>query len=946
MTPSLTSDFTRFSQVILSRYCRHTHQSWQVLLGCSVLLLSSPLATLATTPSASLPPSLVANTQPTEADRIFNEGVKLFQTGTPDALRQALQTWQKALQLYQQAGNTAKEAETLTGLGVVYNQLGDKQKALETYQQALSIYQKTNDQTWIADTLNSIGLVHADLGEYEPALAAYNQALPLYEAVKDIGGKAYTLNNLGVAYDAQGEYQKALDAYNEALPLWQQVGDKKGQAYTLNNIGYIYDTLGQFQQALASYNAALPLWREVKDRQGEAFTLNNIGLAYANAEQYDKALEYYNQALPLWQELLGSRGQATTLNNIGYVYANTGNFNKALQTYNQALPLWERVGDRRGEASTLNNIGFVYANLNEIQPALNYYNRALELRRSVGDRAKEALTLYRIAISQRDLGNLEAAQWNIEAALEIVEDLRTKVDNQDFRASFFASKQDYYEFYIDLLMQMHKSNPTQGYDAKALQASERARARSLLDILTDAGAEIRQGVDPELSAQEKALQQKLAGLEERRTQVLAEDHTEEQAAAINSEIEQVLQDYRQVQAQIRETSPRYAALTQPQPLTLQDIQQQVLDKDTVLLEYSLGKERSYLWIVTSDSLKSYELPARDQIEKASLDFRNWLTVPSLRIRSAQMNASAQNLSEMILGPIAEQLGNKRLLIVSDGALQYVPFAALAVPAQPEYTPLIVNHELVTLPSASTVGVLRQELAGRPSAPKTLAVLADPVFSQTDERVNQVSAVKPPAPQDTVKNLELTFQRLPFTKQEAEKILDLVPASEKAKAFGFAANREAATSEVLSNYQMVHFATHGILDSANPELSGLVLSLVDKKGRPQDGFLRLPEIFNLNLPAELVVLSACETGLGQQIRGEGLVGLTRGFMYAGAARVVVSLWSVDDEATSLLMVNFYQRMLQQGLKPAAALRAAQLEMWQSEWKSPAYWAAFTMQGEWR
>jgi CHAT domain-containing protein len=189
--------------------------------------------------------------------------------------------------------------------------------------------------------------------------------------------------------------------------------------------------------------------------------------------------------------------------------------------------------------------------------------------------------------------------------------------------------------------------------------------------------------------------------------------------------------------------------------------------------------------------------------------------------------------------------------------------------------------------------------------------------------------------------------LPFTRIEGDRILSLVPNTQSRSAFDFAANRAIVTSPELSRYQIVHFATHGILNSQNPELSGIVLSLVDEQGTPQNGFLRLNDIFNLNLPAELVVLSACETGLGKEIRGEGLVGLTRGFMYAGAPRVVVSLWSVDDEGTSELITRFYKKMLQQGLKPVAALRAAQVEMWKSEdWKASYYWAAFVVQGEWQ
>ncbi len=309
--------------------------------------------------------------------------------------------------------------------------------------------------------------------------------------------------------------------------------------------------------------------------------------------------------------------------------------------------------------------------------------------------------------------------------------------------------------------------------------------------------------------------------------------------------------------------------------------------------------------------------------------------------------------------VARQLGQKRLLIVSDGALQYLPFAALPAPdtigKNNPPVPLLVRHEIVNLPSASTLTIIRQDLNGRKPASKRLAVIANPVFSANDERVKTEVSPLPTNPND-LDNLALTrstlevgisFQRLPFTRKEGDRILSLIPAPQSQSAFDFAANRATATSQELSQYQIVHFATHGILNSQNPELSGVVLSLVDEKGTPQNGFLRLRDIFNLNFPAELIVLSACETGLGQEVKGEGVVGLTRGFMYAGATRVLVSLWSVDDQGTSELMSRFYKKMLQEGQKPAAALRAAQIEMWQNpQWKDPYYWAAFTLQGEWK
>jgi CHAT domain-containing protein len=296
----------------------------------------------------------------------------------------------------------------------------------------------------------------------------------------------------------------------------------------------------------------------------------------------------------------------------------------------------------------------------------------------------------------------------------------------------------------------------------------------------------------------------------------------------------------------------------------------------------------------------------------------------------QYTDSALALSRSLLGPVAAQLGNKRLVIISGGKLQRVPFAALPEPttatraSESDHPPLVVKHEIVTLPSASTIAVLRRELRGRAPAPKALAVLADPVFNKDDERIQTINAKKvatqdTPAPEAIIpRDLERALidlnedgseggiQRLYATRDEAKYITSFVPEKETLRALDFSASRTTATSAALSQYRIVHFATHALIDNHHPELSGIVLSLVNEQGQSQDGFLRAYQVYNLKLPAELIVLSACRTGLGKEIKGEGLVGLTRGFMYAGTPRVLVSLWSVADTSTAELMVRFYRR----------------------------------------
>jgi CHAT domain-containing protein/tetratricopeptide (TPR) repeat protein len=947
--------------------------------------------------------------------------------------QKALDYYNHALPLWRAAHDRSGEATTLNNIGKVYRDLGEKQKALDYYDQALRLHRAVNDPAGEAGTLNNIGKVYDDLGEEQTALNSYSQALRLWRAVHERSGEAETLDGIGLVYDSFGEKQKALDHYNQALLLAQAIQDRATEAITRNNIGLLYDSLGEKQRALDQYNQALRLAAELQDRAQQAITRNNIGLLYNSLGEQQKALDYYNQALPLERAVQDRASEATTISNVGKVYSALGEKQKALNQYNQAL-LLERavqdrsleatsftsigeiyselgdnpkaldysnqalclhraVGNRNGEAVTLNNIGGVYRELGDEQRALDYYNQALQLERAAESRAYEAATVGNMAVIERNQGKLTEARTSAKDALALFESLRANVGSQELRATYFATVQGYYQLYIDILMRLHAQHPKEGYDALALEASERGRARSLLETLTEAHADIRQGVDPRVLEREQRLQQMLDAESDLRTRLLNGEHTDEQAATVEKEIDRRVSEYQDVEAQIRATSPRYAALTQPQPLSAREIQKQVLDSGTVLLEYSLGEENSYLWVVTQDSVASYTLPKRQEIESVAAQVYKLLqqsnqsarsqraTIVGLETTAQPYSTAASRLSEMLLGPAASQLGGKRLVIVADGVLNYIPFGALPTPrggktGRKEPPPLLFEHEIVYLPSASILAVLRQETQGRAPAPKLLAMMADPVFSAEDERV-RTKAVTPTGglanmglkranagqPQEMaaeIAQIQLMrsvrqsmvmrdggLPRLGYTRGEADGLASLVPRAMRLEEVDFAASKANATSGLLRSYRLVHFATHGSLDSEHPELSGLVLSMVDERGSPVDGFLQLHDIFNLKLPAELVVLSACETGLGREIKGEGLIGLTRGFMYAGAPRVVVSLWSVDDEATAELMKRFYQGMLIRRLSPPAALRAAQMALESdARWKAPYYWGAFVLQGDWK
>lgn len=878
----------------------------------------------------------------------------------------------RAYGLSQENGDVRGEAKALNNLGSIFYSIGNRQEALADYCQALSLWNGLNDRTGQAQTLMDIGHIYADLSYDQEALGMYSEALRLWRVIPDRQGQALALNAIAGIYTKSGEIQKALDLYTQAEGLIEIVGDRAGQARILQFKAYTFFTLGKMERALENYDLALRIWRDIGDPHNEAGALITIGIIHHSIGKHHEALSQLEQALAVTKSFPDKKLEPHIFKNLGAVYQSLGNKKEALNNYNEAYKLHRANGYRRGEAEVLNNIGSLYTSLGNHGESIRFFTKALSLNRAIGLRFEEAQTLYNIACVEQRLRLYDRARAHIESGIDIVELLRTNVISQDLRASYFSSIHKYFRLYVDLLMRLHNKHQGQGFDAAALEISERARARSMLDLLTEAQVDIRQGVDQSLLDQERKIQQQLNSKEQERVQLIGRKGTERQLVALEKAIGTLTATYQDLQERIRATSPRYAALTLPQPLNVKEIQQQVLDDETLLLEFSLGDDRSYLWAVTQSAISSHQLPKRGEIEKLARTVYDLLREPQPWREEiyGQYWLKASKLSQMLLGEVAAQLGTKRMLIVADGVLQYIPFGALPIPtpqgssrakngnAADAPIPLVERHEIVTMPSASALAVLRRETSQRRPAERAVAVFADPVFGQDDSRFIRANQPQQPAPAEQVQIAELRqtlrdfdesgsgLPRLLSSIGEAEDILKLVPAKDRMMVMGFDANRTKVTSPELSKYRIIHFATHGLLNNEHPELSGIVLSLVDRQGQPQNGFLRLYDIYNLKLPAELVVLSACRTALGKEVKGEGLIGLTRGFMYAGAARVVASLWKVDDEATAEFMKLFYRQMLERGHPPSFALTQAKREFRQQRrWNSPYYWAAFTIQGEW-
>lgn len=922
------------------------------------------------------------------------------------------------------------EADFLELLGGnEYQRIGEYQKALEVYQQALKLRQIMGSKPNEANTLTDIADILNGQGKKQEAINALNQALDIQRQIKNRPAEAETLLTLGTVYSSLGAYSESINVYKQALSLWKTIGNRSNEIRTLSNIGDVYRKLQDYPQALNSYQQALSISQTTGNCHYEASSLNYISRTYLNAEDYQQAISFGNQALDLSRNLEIDEYklalEAATLNTRAQVEIKQKNYSKSLEYSQKARKLARQSGVRQLEARVIAPTAEAYAALKQPEKAIQTYQEQLSLYTQMGLSSEQAQSLYNIAKLQRQNNQLQTALTQIDHAIKIIENIRKEVVSSDLRTSFFATVQDYYRLKIDILMELHKKDPSKGYDAQAIETSDLSRARGLVELLTEAHANIRKGANPKLLEEEQRLQALIDAREKLRFEIVNSNKIKDpifkaNADNLKTEIEQLLGQQKELETKIRQSSPKYASLKYPQPLKLPQIQQQ-LDKDTLLLQYSLGEERSFLWVVSPNSLNTYELPKKAEIEKSAINLfclisHNSSKPPSVtnkenpctNIKTQSIDKAATELSQLILAPVKDKLGTKRLVIVADGALQYVPFAALAdltpqLPSLPalgekdklpsptrrgaggevipgdndrggidvnpnipasrnnfNYQPLFLNHEIVNLPSASAIAIQRQEYATRKAAPKTLAILADPVYNATDGRVTNAQNKQQNKQESIDLELErsalkrsadiLNFQgwgRLLGTRQEAETILKLVPDSNSLQVFDFAANYIWATSSALNQFRILHFATHGFVNDANPELSGIVLSLVDKQGKNIRGYLRLEDLFNLDYPADLIVLSACETGLGKEIQGEGLVGLTRGLMYAGAERLVVSLWQVSDEGTSVFMQEFYKQMLQQGKPANQALRETQLKMWHEEkWRDPNYWAAFTFLGEWR
>ena len=819
--------------------------------------------------------------------------------------------------------STKTQAEVWESRGEALYSLSDFLHAAEHFNRARGLFAEVKDSEGEASTLLMLAWTRFGTGERIEGLQRAREALTTWSSIQNKYGVARARSALGIFSIMSGEFEVARCQSEKALRVFQDAGDKEHASAVLNTLGYISMQVGDLEKSLDYWRRARAAFADIHDRSGEAATISVMGTAVGAMQRYQELPALFAAELRLAQQTHDPARVASALADLAGVYQQKKHYVKAETLYRRALVLYRSVQQPIGESDIL----ILLAQLSTVEgkyfEAISYLEQARPLKEKTGQVEDLAKIDYGSAYIFRSMGRLEDALQTLKRTIDIIESQRLKISAFDSRASYFASVHRYYSLYIQLLMLLHQQNPQGGFLQLAFEASEKSKVRALLDLLT-------------VSEQDSPCDELL------RRQLAPEDATN-----------------------IHTT----AASTQVQTLTLKDIQAEVGSEDTVL-EYVLGDEKSYVWIVDQTHAVVHELPPAAKIAKLVRAFGEAVTARQprpedktldeyhqrVRRADAAYRSYLRQLSSLLL-PADDLTAAKRLLIVPDGSLQYLPFAALLVPRTNGGKEVLVSQrEVVVLPSGSALKTLREAAAKRPPPTSGAAIFADPVFEPDDPRVSQNGKdkttkrtdEKPATLKIALRDVQGSqhIDRLEGSRVEAENIRKTFRKEDVLVAEDFRASKEYVLQGVLEHYRFLHFATHGIIDPLHPEMSGLILSLISRSGKHQDGYLRLGDIYKLKLSADLVVLSACKSALGKDLESEGIIGLPRGFLYAGARSVIASLWKVDDEATAALMNGLYARM-QHGESPSSALRGAQMEMAGSaKWWAPFYWAAFVLQGDYK
>ncbi len=869
---------------------------------------------------------------------------------------------------------TARAQDFLLGVAYAHLSQGDIHysrselaAAGQEYSSALDAFSRLGNVDGAIDSHLGIGYAFADLSQDAQAKVHFEQARDLARLSGDKQREATALRVLGNVFDKMTQEVEAIRCFEAAQALFEQADDRVALVRLYNGLGEVHGRLNDLPIAIQYHQKAEVLARKTGLRLAEGVALLEIAKYQQRLERLQDAASSYERARSLFDTVGDPAMAAVALAGLGTVAAEQGQPEVGIRHLRQALGTMRTVGEARLSSGMLNDLAEIYLDLGRAVDAREAAAESSRLAVKAADPIWEARSWYLLARAARMEGALEEAQRLVERSLDVGEAVRARVPGHELRALFFEELDSRYRFYVGLLMELARIRPEAAFERLAFGASERGRARALLDRFRRTEAP---PTDAERVERERALRDEI------RYRALREDlgtrEDAEDGAALAERLAQ------------RRRAPGLSSSSQPEPTPIdapriEQIQAKLAKQGTLLVEVCLGPERSYLWSISQDRFAVRTLPPREALERQAREVYALLTerqrdaAGSSRERRARAEAQdalflekGAALSRALLGPIDDLDAFERLVIASDGLLNYVPISTLPHPrAAPggEYRPLVLSHEVVLVPSLAAliaiaeIGTARETLE-RSSRPR-VAILADPVFTSDDPRVN----ARGPAPQAPaidvrsgnkdpsfgaslrgVRQSLATLPRLLASREEARSIAKAAPGTDVTVMTDFRVSRAAAEEALRDSYEVVHFAAHGILNDEHPALSGIVTSLVDEQGLPQDGFLRAQDVYDLKVTADLVVLSACETALGKMLRGEGITGLVHAFLHAGAHTVVASKWRVDDVATHELMSEFYRHMLVEGASPAAALRSAQIRLFRRQrTRAPFFWGAFEVHG---
>jgi len=832
----------------------------------------------------------------------FNYSQKAIKSGA------GLNCWAEALQAEAEASFYSNEHD-------------DLDHSLDLSLLAASVFVYLGDADREAQSLLTAAYSAFQLSRAQDGLHLAGQALGIWSSIGNRHGMALAHTALGCFFIRRSDPEGSRSESKQALNVFTGMGDRDNEAVVYGNLGSLAKEIGNLEEAYEDFEHSRLLFATVHDLIGEAGAVDSQADLMSSQHKYAQARLLYLSELALSRRARHARLEAAAYLGLADIFEARGNDQQAFSYSRLALAAEQAAHDDYGIGESWRSLGRLYAKHERKKDALTAFNHALDLKIFAEASYEEAAVRHEIAGVYQQMGQLESARAEIEKAIRLIEFERTRVAGFDDRASYFANVHKYYELYVDVLMQLHEQHPDRGFAQQAFEAWEKGKMRSLLDMLASGGQNANCSQQAQLSASPAV-------------------HTVSANACIAAEA-----------------------------LKLGEIQEQIRGDNSVIVEYALGTKAGYIWVVDDRQMWSFKIANAgdvqaliDNFETTLLALLKPLRVPAraqpLQKAGEDCPQACESLAQILLKPIAHLLSGKRVIIVADGPLQHLPFSVLLFPSTDGQAALLRDHnELVYLPSASALKFIRHAADGRPRPKMQVVVYADPVFSRDDLQLssgrNSIAKLEYPLElRRVMRDVNLNggrLPRLPGTADEAQAIVEIMGSDGVSVTTGTKATREAVLNGNLGNYRHILFATHSFLDEKSPELSGLVFSLVNEAGAKLDGYLRVRDIYQLQLAAEMVVLSSCESALGRNLNSEGMIGLTRAFFYAGSKRVVSSLWKVDDEATAALIRYFYKQ-IHDGKGPGEALRLAQRALANDpqhpRWRHPYFWAGFILQGDYR